>query len=215
VKSQVLVERRNSFVDNSETVVFSKFLKPINIEVSTKNLLDLKRIFESNQINFALIYGTLLGAVREKNFISHDHDTDLFVFREEENKITNIISTLKGLGFSVGRYTNSYISFIRDGDFIDIYFMDKKFGKYRCDGHIIPSKYLDNLIDYPFLGSTFRIPRDYKALLSYFYGEDWETPKTNVSPTHYGLYLQIRLFIKKHSIKTFLVSSWIKGKLYA
>jgi len=216
MQKETLKNKRSSFVDIEDTkATFSKFLKPMNIEVSTANLLELQKILKFYDVSFGLIYGTLLGAVREQNFILHDHDTDLFVFRDEENKIMNMIADAKKSGFKIGRYSESYISFVRGGDFIDIYFMDKKLGKYHCDGHVIPSKYLDNLIDYPFLGSSFKIPKDYRSLLFYFYGSDWETPKKNVSPTHYGLYLKIRYFIKNHFETGFLVISWLKGKLYA
>jgi len=215
MKRDNLEEKRKDFIDHEEGgVVFSKFLKPINIEVSTENLLALQKILNLHTVSFGLMYGTLLGAVREKNFILHDHDTDLFVFREEEHKIMNMIDEAKKIGFSIGRYTDVYISFVRGGDFIDIYFMEKKLGKYHCDGHVIPAKYLDNLVDYPFIGSSFKVPKDYQNLLAYLYGNDWEIPKKNVSPTHYGLYLRIRYFIKNNSEISFSLISWLKGKLY-
>jgi len=215
MQRESLSAKRDSFIDSEDTsAIFLKFSKPINIQVSTKNLLDLQRVLDLYNVSFGLMYGTLLGAIREKNFIIHDHDTDLFVLREEEFKVMDMIKEAKKIGFTIGRYSEAYISFVRDGDFIDIYFMDKKFGKYHCDGHVIPSKYLDDLINYSFLGSTFKISRDYENLLTYLYGKDWRTPQKNVSPTHYGLYLKVKYFMKNHFRMIFIIVSWLKGKLY-
>lgn len=210
------IETNNGIYECKENVgaIFKKFEKPINIEVSTRNLLDFQKILDKNNIAFTLMYGTLLGAVREKGFIPHDHDTDTVVFREQEEAVLDTIFELREVGLEVGRYTNALISFVRDGDFIDIYFMDKKGSKYYTEGYVIPRTYLDNLIEYPFLGSIFRIPQEHDKLLEYFYGKDWQIPKENVSPTHYGPYLKVKYFIKNHSESTFKIISWIKGKLH-
>ena len=43
--------------------------KTLDIKTARKNLLDVKKILDFHNIKFGLIYGTLLGAIRENNFI--------------------------------------------------------------------------------------------------------------------------------------------------
>jgi len=43
-------------------------------------LTDIHKILNDNNIEFFLVYGTLLGQHRENEFISHDTDIDLGIF---------------------------------------------------------------------------------------------------------------------------------------
>lgn len=45
-----------------------------------KALFDLADVLEKNNIRYHLMHGTLLGAVREKDFIEGDIDIDLGIF---------------------------------------------------------------------------------------------------------------------------------------
>ncbi len=65
--------------------------KLINRDVCRENLLDFKRILDEKNIQFGLMFGTLLGAVREKNFIEHDEDTDVYVLAEYRENILSLL----------------------------------------------------------------------------------------------------------------------------
>ena len=52
----------------------------MNIPDATDQLLEIKRIFDSLGKPFWLIAGTLLAAVRDKEFFSWDHDMDSFPY---------------------------------------------------------------------------------------------------------------------------------------
>ena len=52
-------------------------IKPIDKKKAKENLSLLKRICNEHNLDFILFYGTLLGAIREHDFISHDEDIDI------------------------------------------------------------------------------------------------------------------------------------------
>jgi len=45
-----------------------------------------------NNINYSLAYGTMLGYVRNKNYIPYDTDMDLFIGKEDAYKIIQLIN---------------------------------------------------------------------------------------------------------------------------
>lgn len=61
-----------------------------------KMLIELKKILYSQNINFFLIGGSVLGSIRHKGFIPWDDDIDIAVYRNDFEKLENIlIKTLK------------------------------------------------------------------------------------------------------------------------
>lgn len=79
---------------------------------------------EDAGITFILFYGTLLGAVREHDFIDHDEDIDLVLFKKDMRKFENQLFKLRECGFEMARYERrGFCSIIRKGEYIDLYFM--------------------------------------------------------------------------------------------
>ena len=199
-----------------EVKTFVLGTKRINREISKDNLLDFRACLKDANITFGLIYGTLLGAVRENNFIVHDEDTDVFVLDEDREKVLDSLFDLKEYGLVVGRYEKDQdlISFVRDDEYIDIYFFKKNiFGKRVCNGSLIAAKYLENLTEIEFLGENFCVPENSEELLEKLYGKDWRVPRENVKGSNFGIYLTIRNFINKNFNILFKVISWTKKKL--
>ena len=153
-------------------------VKVINKEISQENLLLLKRILDNYSIFFGLIAGTLLGAVREHDFINHDEDTDLFFLEEDKQKVFNILPEFLKNGFNIAGYDRrGLLSIIRKGEYIDLYFFSDYGHHIRiCSGWCIPDKFLLNVSQYDFQGATFIIPEDYIGYLEYEYGMNWQIP---------------------------------------
>lgn len=55
----------------------------MNKENAKYLLSTIKNVFESNGITLILSYGTLLGAIREHDFISHDADMDTMIWQKD------------------------------------------------------------------------------------------------------------------------------------
>ncbi len=154
---------------------------PIDHAIATQNLLLFKEVLDKHQLDFVLIYGTLLGAIREKGFIEHDYDIDTTLF--DEKQLIKLIPELKKAGLVLVRYTEQQkaYSFMKDGCYIDVYIPEKINGlaglfymKY-C-GRFFPKRFFKALTTIEFLGSQFKVPHNPEKLLQYFYGKNWRTP---------------------------------------
>lgn len=160
-----------------------------------KNLVDVRDVLIAMDLKYFLIDGTLLGAVREKDFIAHDQDIDLGVFgedwsmktlREFENRCR-----LKGLPFhkSYGIFGQAFEQSVkRDGIKLDLFFYwrrgDKRifhaFKGPKLDEDTITYEYpvglIENLAPMEFKGEVFSAPAYFEKVLIAKYGPDWRIP---------------------------------------
>ena len=153
-------------------------IKIIDKEISKRNLIDFYDFLIKEDIKVFLAYGTMLGAAREHDFIAHDEDIDLGMSAEYKTKLFALLFKLRELGFEVCRYDRrGVISFIKDGEYIDIYiFQPESEGIIVCGQEIMPEHFLHNLKPFEFLGKEYLAPRDYEKFLEYWYGKNWMTP---------------------------------------
>ncbi|MCY2687772.1 hypothetical protein [Salinimicrobium sp. TH3] len=191
------IETRNG-VYEFEPQQFAHGMKKIDRPVAEKNLLDFNRILKEQGLVGGLLYGTLLGAIREGRLIEHDEDVDIFFTEESREDFLATLFLLKQEGFIVERYLGDLISLRRDGEYIDVYFFRRvKFGMRQCDQNILKARYLENLIEYEFLGDTFMIPGAYEEVLVKLYGKDWRIPRVDAPAENYTVYEKIRRFLMK------------------
>lgn len=153
-------------------------VKIINKEIAGRNLNILKDVLYSNNIKFILAFGTLLGAVREKDFITHDEDVDLIVFDRDKQKIFDLIPAIMKVGFRIVRYDRrNLLSIMKDGEYIDFYFFKEyKDNLYKCSGILHPNEFLENLTTLEFKGVEYFVPQDSEGFLRFLYGDDWRVP---------------------------------------
>ena len=155
-------------------------IKPINKVVAKENLLLLKGILDKNNVLFMLSFGTLLGAAREHDFITHDEDIDLVMMKRDMNRFLALLFVLRENGFEIARYeSRGFLSIIRKGEYIDFYFFEEypeNKSLYYCCRDMCPKELLDDLADIEFQGAMFKAPRKYEKYLEFNYGKNWRTP---------------------------------------
>lgn len=155
-------------------------IKPINKTIAKENLTILKEVCDEYSLNFILFYGTLLGAVREHDFITHDEDIDVIMYKKDMSKFLSALFELREKGFELARYeSRGFLSIIRKGEYIDVYF----YGPYPQDQNlwyscqdICKKEFVEDLISYPFQGDEYHIPRNYIKYLEYYFGDNWGIP---------------------------------------
>ena len=152
--------------------------KQIDKEIAARNLRDLKNFLSSHGVEFILAYGTLLGAVREHDFISHDEDIDLMVDEKYREKFFNLLPELRKIGFEVCRYDRrSLLSIIKDGEYIDFYFFKPwRKGLYNSGGAVVLEEFVKETAPFEFKGEKYLAPKDYEKYLLSIYGPNWRTP---------------------------------------
>lgn len=152
--------------------------KLIDKEKAFENLCLFKEIADRNGFRFFLAYGTLLGAIREKDFIDHDEDIDLGADYQDVELFMSMLFELRDHGFEVARWDDrGLISIIRNNEYIDIYFFKEYNEKLLINcGEPLPKKFLENQGVIEFKGVEFNAPADTVGAVEYWYGKDWQTP---------------------------------------
>ena len=135
-------------------------------------------IFKKNNLNFIPFYGTLLGIIREKNFIDGDDDIDILVNFKNYNKILKIIKKKK---IKTGKLNKNIIQLYTPTGKgpIDIYFYSR-IGKdilIKWDGNLLYSqKHIFPLKKIVFKNEKITIPFDSNEILRQTYGKNYLIP---------------------------------------
>lgn len=153
-------------------------IKQIDRDVAFENLKILLNNLKKNNVLVTPALGTLLGIIRDNNFIEWDEDIDLFVLEEDKDKLLNAFWELKNEGFDLVRAERAGLlySVMRKGEYIDFYIMEKLSPELRGSADIFMlERHLTDLIDWDFRGITIKIPKDYEEFLELRY-DNWQTP---------------------------------------
>jgi hypothetical protein len=151
---------------------------PMDKDEATECLLKVREIFQKYNITFWLVGGTLLGAVRDGDFIPWDTDIDLAFYATDDPKLMPAIRDMQDFGLKVIRTCNIDNWFQAKKNLICIGFASNwpyRQAMWRWYRFYEPFDVYSELIEWPFLGKKFLIPKRYECYLETHYG-DWRTP---------------------------------------
>jgi len=192
----------------------------LNIPVARENLSIFKDIADKYSLPIILIYGTLLGAVRESSFLKHDSDTDITIHEKNEYILLNMIPELEEAGLLFVRYHKVVFfnkgmitySFMRNEMWIDIYIMQKAFNGYIIFGKKYPKEYFKRLAFISFYEREYLVPYNPEGFLALVYGNGWKIPKPGEhgSPIKHILLIRIYNYMSKWFSKLPFIKNVIK-----
>jgi hypothetical protein len=160
-------------------------------------LHDMHEVLESIGLKHFIIDGTLLGAVREGDFIRHDNDMDFGVFAEEWTKeiLQEVKDKMAAKNIAVyhefGIFEKCFeIAFMRESIKCDLFFYrrdgDKRiFHAFLHGGEILerdtityeyPAELIENIRPMIFQMEYYPAPADPVRVLEIKYGPDWKVP---------------------------------------
>lgn len=164
----------------------SHILLGVNHDLALQNLKDTKEVLDSTGTHFWLAYGTLLGCMREQDFIAHDYDIDLFVWEDRSN-MKKIIEAMIDKGFRlkiklVSATDGSWYQFhalkgsVGGLCHVDIWTMVRKENSTYSNffGKRMVWSSISEFVSVDFLGMQFMIPSNWEQNLTDNYG-DWKT----------------------------------------
>lgn len=162
-------------------------------KIALNNLKEITDSLKKFNCKHWLTDGTLLGYYREKDFISHDLDTDLGIDWNSFDK--NSIYDILKKGFKIKHifgYVDSdgfEIALEKNGVKTDLFFFYEKDDKYYHSAYIGIGNGMYNKINYlydkfnlkedVFLGEKFYVPENPLTFIETKYGSTWETPDKN------------------------------------
>ncbi|WP_197434715.1 tetratricopeptide repeat protein [Agrobacterium vitis] len=156
-------------------------------ELAKRALLEIKETLDKAGVEFFLVAGTLLGFVREGNFLGHDKDIDLGIF---DIPSENIEAAFRGRSaFKLG---NDFVPSSRN---FTVYYegVAIDFFRYTYDGDHLICGFNDDqgnvrwrfsrfgLSQREYFGQQFNVPDPPEAYLEQAYG-DWRTPRRIFDP---------------------------------
>ena len=153
-------------------------IKQINKEIAFENLCIFDNVAKTKKLSYIFVFGTVLGAVREKDFITHDEDIDLGISIDNKELFFSVLNELKNEGFRIVRWDRrGLMSILRKGEYIDIYIFQPLYDNiYHCCGEPILKEHLFETTTIGFKGKDFFVPKQFEEYMNFCYGEDWRTP---------------------------------------
>ncbi|MGR3676598.1 MAG: LicD family protein [Paracoccaceae bacterium] len=184
LNSHWLLARHHEFGQHGVSNTF-RFWSDDEKKVYLTEIRDLCQLLKSEGIESCVCFGTLLGFVRDDQFIPHDDDADILCFNmnrafSAEDFIAKISQVGESGGMKVIKESGQFIRmFTPTGRSLDFFVCDVD----GQDCHLHPAKHKPTHYDTMFpmgqiqqMGITLPSPNLPENLLRDIYGEGWVTP---------------------------------------
>ncbi len=201
---EIFIQEKSYFEDNADDIDVVDFCgenilrlfkeKKIDRKVAEDNLMAMKKALDEMGVFFWLTCGTLLGAVRDDDFIGHDSDVDLGI--NIVDWTPEILKVAEKYGFKLykefgTKETGLEYSFFRNGMKLDLFFFTAEVGNSEqtywmavrggkgmkeVKRYVFPLIYDFKTIE--FKGHEFNVPENLEEYLEAQYGKDWRKPIT-------------------------------------
>lgn len=152
--------------------------KTINPHIMIEDLQILSVYLDKIDICWGPAFGTLIGIVRNNNFLPWIPNFDIFILKEDEERFKDVLWLLKDEGFNLVRYERRGLYYLeRKGEFFKVFVLRKISAEIRHTGgsDFIHEKYLQNTVKWDFKGVELNVPQELDEYLSFQYG-DWIVP---------------------------------------
>jgi hypothetical protein len=173
-------------------LIFNPFARKTWLNLSLSNhgenfLRDFLEACGEADVSPFLMWGTLLGCVREGGFLKHDYDIDLGILARDWPKRSPLIEAMRRRGYGLELSGNYKMRFIGPDLLahldVDVFILWG--GKMVCchyhesgmDGAWFPPDAFNNFRSLTFAGTRVSIPDPPERVLETAYG-DWRTPVT-------------------------------------
>lgn len=147
-------------------------------------------------------FGTLIGIVRNDDFLPWAQSLDLFFLKEDEERFKDLLWKLKEEDFELVKYERRGLYTLqRNGGYTNFYVFRKISPDIRHSGgrDFIHEKYIQKTVKWNFKGIDLNVPEELDEYLTFQYGE-WVNP---IQTTNF----------KKNVIGRFWSKTWIWLKL--
>jgi len=152
--------------------------KKIDPQVMIDDLKILSFYLDKIDICWGPAFGTLIGIVRNDDFIPWIPNFDIFILKEDEERFKDVLWLLKEEGFQLVRYERRGLYYLeRKGEYFKIFVLRKISSEIRHTGgsDFVYEKYLQNTVKWDFKGVELNVPQELDEYLSFQYG-NWIVP---------------------------------------
>lgn len=155
----------------------------INSNDATFLLKTTMEITKKHGITVFPVFGTLLGIIRENDFIKNDGDVDVAFMEKDFQRIIDLIPEFDGVGIKFARCSEPYVyTFEYNHTSLDFYNIQKAPWPYsyrycKLEGQYMEKKYYKEFKELEFKGFRVLVPKDSESWLAYIYGKSWRIPR--------------------------------------
>lgn len=178
----MIINTSNGFLEYDSHLLYLGKQK-VNKEVMLDNIHVLSIYLNKIGINWGPAFGSLIGIVRNDDFLPWNPVFDIYIFKEDEERFKDILWLLiEDAGFELVRHERRGLYFLRRNyEYVKVFVLQKISSDVRHTGgsDFIHEKYLQNTVKWDFKGVYLNVPQDVDEYLTFQYG-NWIDPKQTV-----------------------------------